>query len=92
MDRRDAEEGAGNGVLEFHASNSKLMPRSSQCGGRAVDSQARVAPDARRVAATGGGQDRLGRIGALHALVSSSSHGITEAHVTEDLCGWLQLM
>jgi hypothetical protein len=28
----------------------------------------------------------------LHALVSSSSQGITEAHVTEDLCGWLQLM
>jgi hypothetical protein len=28
----------------------------------------------------------------MHALISSSSQVITKAYVTEDRCGWLQLM
>jgi hypothetical protein len=72
--------GDGNCVLELHA--SKLMPGSRRCSdGHAVDQQARAAP--MRTATTGGGRDRLGRVGALLALVFSSSKGITAAHVTE---------
>jgi hypothetical protein len=37
MDRRDTEEGAGNGVLELHA--SKLMPGSRWCSGGGATSR-----------------------------------------------------